>query len=123
MRRAFAALSLLALALGACLLPGCTWWPASMLDFDVSTTEGARPLPVAFVPRNDESAVSYRWDFGDGETSSDRAPIHIYREAGIYTVSLTAALIDGRTVSVTKPDAVSAVVLLQKATQRLYWID
>lgn len=29
------------------------------------------------------------WDFGDGNTSHDETPIHIYSNAGIYNVSLT----------------------------------
>lgn len=124
MRRAIGVLGALALLCGACLLPGCEWWSASTLNFEASTSEGPRPLPVSFTPLNDESVVAYAWDFGDGETSTDREPVHIYRDAGTYTVSLTAALVNGRTVSVAKPDAVSVIVVAQKAaTPRLYWID
>lgn len=32
---------------------------------------------------------SYEWNFGDGETSNQKSPVHFYREAGTYTVSLT----------------------------------
>jgi PKD repeat protein len=32
----------------------------------------------------------YLWDFGDGNTSTDVAPIHTYNQPGNYTVSLTA---------------------------------
>ncbi|TRX51870.1 PKD domain-containing protein [Fulvivirga sp. M361] len=32
---------------------------------------------------------SWHWDFGDGNTSSETDPIHIYNEPGIYNVSLT----------------------------------
>ncbi len=32
---------------------------------------------------------SYEWDFGDGITSTDSHPSHIYKSAGTYTVSLT----------------------------------
>jgi len=31
---------------------------------------------------------SYEWEFGDGETSHDGSPIHAYKVAGNYTVSL-----------------------------------
>ena len=34
------------------------------------------------------SPYSYDWDFGDGDTSTDNNPIHYYRSAGKYTVSL-----------------------------------
>ncbi len=32
---------------------------------------------------------SYQWDFGDGTTSTENYPQHIYKSAGTYTVSLT----------------------------------
>ncbi|MDU1411880.1 MAG: collagenase [Clostridium sp.] len=31
----------------------------------------------------------YRWDFGDGTTSNEKNPMHIYSEQGAYTVKLT----------------------------------
>ena len=33
---------------------------------------------------------SYRWDFGDGQTSLSSAPIHTYQIDGVYTVQLSA---------------------------------
>jgi PKD repeat protein len=35
-------------------------------------------------------AVSYQWNFGDGGTSVDPNPTHLYTNAGTYTVVLTA---------------------------------
>ena len=37
----------------------------------------------------DGSVVSYLWDFGDGNSSSDANPMHAYTVASEYTVSLT----------------------------------
>jgi len=37
-----------------------------------------------------ENAVSYLWDFGDGNTNSDENPTHVYGQDGTYEVSLTA---------------------------------
>lgn len=37
-----------------------------------------------------QNAVSYAWDFGDGSTSSEVSPVHVYAEDGEYEVSLTA---------------------------------
>ena len=34
------------------------------------------------------SPYSYKWDFGDGNTSTDTAPTHDYKSVGSYTVSL-----------------------------------
>ena len=36
------------------------------------------------------SATDYAWDFGDGNTSSEKTPVHTYEEDGFYIVSLTA---------------------------------
>ncbi|MCK4661406.1 MAG: PKD domain-containing protein [Bacteroidales bacterium] len=35
-------------------------------------------------------ATDYLWDFGDGQTSEDENPIHIYTENGMYSVLLVA---------------------------------
>lgn len=37
-----------------------------------------------------ENAKTFEWNFGDGLTSTERNPMHIYAEAGTYTVRLTA---------------------------------
>jgi branched-chain amino acid transport system substrate-binding protein len=36
----------------------------------------------------DGNIVEYRWDFGDGQTSTSANPSHTYEEAGTYTVTL-----------------------------------
>ena len=35
-----------------------------------------------------ENAVYYHWDFGDGDTSSARLPVHVYSTDGKYTITL-----------------------------------
>lgn len=45
------------------------------------------------------SAVSWLWDFGDGETSTEQNPVHIYADGGYYNVILTATGSDGSTAS------------------------
>lgn len=35
-------------------------------------------------------ADSWLWDFGDGNTSSEEAPVHLYEQGGTYTVKLVA---------------------------------
>lgn len=46
------------------------------------------------------SAVSWTWDFGDGNTSSEQNPVHEYDEGGYYIATLTAK--DSKGTSVTK---------------------
>lgn len=36
------------------------------------------------------NADEWLWDFGDGQTSNEKNPVHIYEEGGIYTISLIA---------------------------------
>lgn len=46
------------------------------------------PYPVTFSQyvENQRGTVSYFWDFGDGNTSTDKYPHHIYSTPGNYTV-------------------------------------
>jgi PKD repeat protein len=37
------------------------------------------------------SSLTYRWDFGDGTTSTEPTPTHIYTSPGTYTVAVTVA--------------------------------
>lgn len=46
------------------------------------------PLTVAFVNQSSHG-ISYLWDFGDGNTSTDINPVHTYNQNGNYTVTLT----------------------------------
>jgi RHS repeat-associated protein len=41
--------------------------------------------------------VSWSWTFGDGGTSTDRDPVHVYAGAGTYEVALTVTDADGLT--------------------------
>ena len=51
---------------------------------------GKAPLTVVFEPIIEGVANEYLWDFGDGQTSTVRNPIHVYTGGGIYTVRLIA---------------------------------
>lgn len=42
-----------------------------------------------------KEATTYAWDFGDGSTSSDENPTHVYTAAGDFTVTLKATNADG----------------------------
>ena len=45
---------------------------------------------VKFSNLSSDRAVSYLWDFGDGTTSTETNPLHIYAASGYYDVTLTA---------------------------------
>ena len=54
------------------------------------TTAIGNPIDFASVVSGGSGAVSYRWDYGDGTTStSSGTTTHIYRDNGAYTVTLT----------------------------------
>jgi YD repeat-containing protein len=58
-------------------------------DFSGSPVSGSAPLAVGFTDASTPAPSSWLWDFGDGTTSTLRNPIHEYKSAGGYTVSLT----------------------------------
>lgn len=43
---------------------------------------------VAFQDESTGKIISWKWDFGDGETSNEQHPQHIYKEQGKYVVVL-----------------------------------
>jgi len=46
------------------------------------------------------SAVSWSWDFGDGNTSTEQNPVHLFEDFGMYPVELTVTNAEGCTNSV-----------------------
>jgi hypothetical protein len=53
--------------------------------------------PVVFVNCS-EGADSYFWQFGDGTTSTEVSPAHIFAQVGTYDVRLTASLGDAQEI-------------------------
>ncbi len=69
-------------------------------DFGATPSSGRIPLEVTFADLSAGNVTSWLWDFGDGGTSTARNPVHSYRKAGNYTVSLTAAGAGGSNTAV-----------------------
>ncbi len=70
-------------------------------DFSFSTSE----LTVQFTDNSsdaDGNIVSYAWDFGDGSSSTQKDPQHVYTTAGTYTVTLTVMDDDDQSASNSK---------------------
>lgn len=77
---------------------------ARLDDFTIDVApEGAVPPSTGFSSTQSETnyleysftnsstgATSYLWDFGDGNTSTEESPTHVYATHDIYTVTLTA---------------------------------
>jgi FOG: PKD repeat len=46
---------------------------------------------VTFTTHGNVADGTYRWDFGDGTTSSEKDPIHTYKSTGVYNVTLAVS--------------------------------
>ncbi len=64
--------------------------PPPFASFMPDQTSGEAPLAVRFTNQSTGSITSYRWNFGDGASSSEANPSHTFTTPGIYTVSLEA---------------------------------
>ncbi|WP_404343722.1 S8 family serine peptidase [Pseudoalteromonas mariniglutinosa] len=80
--------------------------PQAGFDYEVSG------LSVEFNNTSSDSnddIVAWAWDFGDGATSTDINPVHVFAEAGSYEVQLTATDSEGQTDTITQTIVVSDV--------------
>ncbi len=77
------------------------------LDFSAAPVSGLAPLDVAFTARPTGNATAFAWIFGDGGTSTERDPRHVYTAPGTYTVSLSATFPGGQKTT-TKADYITA---------------
>ncbi len=58
--------------------------------FSADVTTGMPPLTVHFTDESRATGVTaWYWEFGDGQTSTEQHPTHVYTEDGTYTVRLT----------------------------------
>ena len=62
---------------------------ASKSNDSLSNTSGCAGLKIDFSTKPASKLKSYLWDFGDGNTSTDPTPSHVYNSVGIYPVELT----------------------------------
>jgi PKD repeat protein len=94
---------------------GTTYTPTLKAEFGMmnkfsSTSSFSVPLAAIFMDASDGNVVSRLWNFGDGQTSTEKDPVHVYTSPGNYQVSLTVTDGTGATKTETKPNYVRAVV-------------
>lgn len=70
------------------------------------------PNAIAAFQNTSDNALNYLWHFGDGHTSTDMNPWHVYDTVGIYVVSLLSfnlACVDSisKTLTVTYPASIN----------------
>jgi PKD repeat protein len=58
--------------------------------FEASFETDVQGLTVVFRDTSEGNPSSWRWDFGDGQRSSEQNPTHTYRREGSYVVELVA---------------------------------
>jgi subtilisin family serine protease len=81
-------------------------WGASIA---ADIVQGNAPMTVNFTGTSSAylSPSSWLWDFGDGNTSTNQNPVHVYTLPGSYTVSLTVETAYGP-ISNSKPAFIAA---------------
>ena len=89
--------------------------------FSASSTTGIAPLSVTFTDKSTGSPTSWSWNFGDGNTSTQKNPVHQFTKAGTYTVSLIASNKNGSSststrITVSAKSAVPVAVLSASPT-------
>ena len=65
--------------------------PASLpsAEFTMVVEAEYAPVTVRFRGPEDREITYYSWNFGDGNTSTEKDPVHTFRHAGEYGISLT----------------------------------
>ncbi len=72
-------------------------------SFTAEPSSGPAPLKVMFT-YNGSNAVTWTWSFGDGATSNETNPCHVYYTPGCYTVTLRVDNVvgsDSKTMTIT----------------------
>ncbi|MEQ1895584.1 MAG: PKD domain-containing protein, partial [Planctomycetota bacterium] len=65
--------------------------PPPIAAFTSDRHRGKGWLPVRFTDVSQGAITQWSWNFGDGASSSVANPFHLYRQPGVYTVTLTVS--------------------------------
>lgn len=65
--------------------------PQVLADFEYEIMDGCHSLPVIQFTNTSTGAEDVIWDFGDGTTSIENDPVHEFKEAGMYKISLSSS--------------------------------
>ncbi len=74
-------------------------------DFSAFPLAGPAPLEVSFTDLSESTTkeiAEWRWYFGDGRTSTERNPSHVYRDTGTYSITLSVTTLDQMNVTTKK---------------------
>jgi PKD repeat protein len=85
-------------------------------EADFTLTHTVCPPYTATFTDQSTNAVAWLWDFGDGSSSTQQHPVHVYNAPGNYNVSLTITTADGCVYTKYHNFAVSFLPLTANAT-------
>ncbi len=69
--------------------------PAPVAQFSFTPDMGDAPLSVEFTDFSTNSPTGWLWYFGDGQTSMEQNPTHVYQDAGVYFPKLVVSNLAG----------------------------
>lgn len=87
--------------------------PSAKADFDISSDELFLEQELTFTNKS-ENATSFEWNFGDGNESTEKDPVHKYSTPGTFTITLKVDDNKTATKSVIVHDADRAVYFSNK---------
>lgn len=73
-------------------------------DFTVDKTAGCAPLVVSFLDISNQG-TSWKWDFGNGITSTEQNPTYIFTQPGFYSITLITTQ-NGTSDTIVRPSLV-----------------
>lgn len=82
-------------------------------EFTVNSRTGCTPAHMQFTDMSTTTAgtniTGWKWDFGDGGSSTQQNPTYVYKTPGSYTVTLTITNDKGCRKLITKPNFVDII--------------
>lgn len=84
----------------------CIGTAPAELVIDFSFNQNGETISFAPSLEGGQTPFDYLWDFGDGNTSTEMAPVHSYAQSGTYTVSLTVTDANNDVVNTTKTNVI-----------------
>jgi PKD repeat protein len=86
-------------------------------DFNATPTSGLAPLQVSFTDTSTsyDGIAGWTWNFGDGQSSEEQNPNHVYAADGTYTVILMVLEEDGSDDVKTKMNYITVTDTAPKA--------
>ena len=89
--------------------------PPLFADFTVSPVKGTAPLKVKCSDISTGDPTRYQYNFGDGTSMTGPTPVHIYRNPGTYTVTLTVMKYDAATGSMATNSSIQKDLIVVKS--------